>query len=479
MTFPDGEQDIKAAIDLQLHHLPVNLAGRAIGDLVETPVAADPVKRAIIDLLVDAIPCAYIAQPPLFPLVTLEAVNRSIRDGNTDQSSYAYGVFALALVSHMGDISTACQFSEMSLRLNERFDNPRLRGTLLHLHGDHVNFWRRHFASGLPILQQAFAACLEVGDLVYAGFLAFQTVWHLIEKGDVLADVLSSSTKYAAFAQESHNDAVYQTILLEQRFVASLQGRTRDPLTFDDDTLDEAACVAGIAKAAFGCGIVFYHIMKQILGFLYGRWTEALAAAEQAEPVLGAAMAMPIEATYHFFHALTLTALYPTASAVAQEQYRRLLDEKASRLRIWAEHSPENYRNRYALVSAEIARIEGRDVDAMRSYEEAVRSARESGFLHNEAIASELAGRFYMAADLETNGYAHLRNARACFALWGGDGKVRQLESLYPRLAVAEGHPRAETMDAASQRLDVTTVVKASQAPFPRVKSSSQDLSSD
>jgi len=464
VAFPGGEQDIKAAIELQLHHLPANLAGRAIGDLVETPVAADPVKRAIIDLLVDAIPCAYIAQPPLFPLVTLEAVNRSIRDGNTDQSSYAYGVFALALVSHVGDISSACQFSEMSLRLNERLNNPRLRGTLLHLHGDHVNFWRRHFATGLPILDEAFAACLEVGDLVYAGFLAFQTVWHLIEKGDVLADVLSSSTRYAAFAQQSRNDAVYQTIRLEQRFIASLQGRTKDPVTFDDDTLDEAACVAGITKAAFGCGIVFYHIMKQILGFLYGQYAKALASAEQAEPVLGAAMAMPIEATYHFFHALTLTALYPTEPAVDQERYRRLLDEKASKLRIWAEHSPENYRNRHALVSAEIARIEGRDVDAMRFYEQAIRSARENGFLHNEAIASELAGRFYLAVGLETNGYAHFRNARACFALWGADGKVRQLESLYPRLAAAEGPPRAETMDAAIERLDVTAVVKASQA---------------
>ena len=464
VVFPQSEQDIKAAIAVQLHQLPINLAGRAIGELVEAPVAADPIKGAIIDLLVDAVPCAYIAQPPLFPLVTLEAVNRSITHGNTDQSSYAYGVFALALVSHVGDISSACQFSEMSLRLNERFNNPLLRGTLLHLHGDHVNFWRRHFATGLPILEQAFAACLEVGDLVYAGFLAFETVWQLIEKGDVLDDVLSLSTRYSAFAQQSRNDAVYETIRLEQRFVTSLQGKTKDPLSFDDSTFDEATCLAAIAKASFGCGIVFYHIMKQILAVLYGRYAEALAAAGQAEPVLGAAMAMPIEATYHFFHALTLTALYSTATAIEQEQYRRLIDEKAAKLQLWAEHCPENYRNRHALVSAEIARIEGRDVDAMRFYEEAIRSARENGFLHNEAIASELAGRFYLAAGLETNGYGHFGNARACFALWGAAGKVRQLESLYPRLAAAEGPRRAQTMDAAIERLDVTTVVKASQA---------------
>ncbi|GLR85263.1 trifunctional serine/threonine-protein kinase/ATP-binding protein/sensor histidine kinase [Bradyrhizobium iriomotense] len=465
VTFPDTDQDITAAIEAQFGNLPVNLAGRPIGALLDAAVAIDPVRRTIIELLVDATPCAYIARPPLFPLVALEGVNRSIRDGNTEQSSYVYGVFALWLVSLKGDIGSAYQFSEMSLRLNERFNNLRLRGTLLHLHGDHVNFWRRHFATGLPILEQAFEACLEVGDLVYAGFLAFETVWQLIEKGDALEDVLTSAGRYAAFAKQSHNDAVFETIRIEQQFIASLQGRTKTPLSFEDGTFDEATCFATIARAAFGCGIVFYHIMKQILAVLYGQYEDAMEAAVEAESVLGAAMAMPIEATHHFCHALTLTGLYPTASALQQEHYRSLLDEKLKKLRLWADNCPENYHSRYALVSAEIARIEQRDMDAMRLYEEAIRSAHEGGLIHNEAMASELAGQFYLAVGLETGGYAHLRNARACFLVWGADGKVRQLDELYPHLKENEPAPGVtSTISAPIEHLDLATVIKVSQA---------------
>src|SRR5262249_40220142 len=459
VTFPETDQEISAAIEAQFRDVPINLAGRPIGALLDAPVAADAVKRTIIDLLVDTAPGAYIARPPLFPLVALVAVNRSMRDGNTNQSSYAYAVFALMFVSSVGDMDTAFQFSEMSLRLNERFNNPRLRGTLLHLHGDHVNFWRRHFATGLPILQQAFAACLEVGDLGYAGFLGFETVWQVIEKGDSLEDVLDVAARYAGFAQQSHNLAVYETIRLQQRFVASLQGRTADPLIFSDESFDETACVAAIARAAFGCGIVFHHIMKQMLAVLYGRYPEALQAAADAEPVLGAAMAMPIEATHHFYRALTLTALYPQAPPDQQTAHRRALDLIMPKLRLWADHCPENYRNRYALASAEIARIEGRDLDAMRLYEEAIRSAHENDFVQNEALASELAGRFYLARGLDTGGYAHLRNARACYALWGADGKVKDLEASYPAVATPGRHPRTEPMEAAIQKLDVTTVV--------------------
>ncbi|MGV7219365.1 AAA family ATPase [Bradyrhizobium sp. UFLA05-112] len=464
VTFPDNDQDIKAAVEAQFRNLPVNLAGRPVGALLDAEVAVDPISRAIIELLVDATPCAYIARPPLFPLVALEGVNRSITDGNTEQSSYVYGVFALWLVSLKGDIDSAYQFSEMSLRLNERFKNLRLRGTLLHLHGDHVNLWRRHFATGLPILEQAFEACLEVGDLVYAGFLAFETVWQLIEKGETLEDVLTSASRYAAFAKQSHNEAVFETIRLQQQFIGSLRGRTKSPLSFEDGTFDEATCVATIVKAAFGCGIVFYHIMKQILAVLYGQYEDALQAAADAEPVLGAAMAMPIEATYHFCHALTLIGLYPTASAPQQAQYRKLIDEKLKKLKLWADNCPENYHNRYALVSAEIARLEGRQMDAMRQYEAAIRSAHENGLIQNEAMASELAGQFYLAVELETNGYAHLRNARACYALWGADGKVLQLESRYPNLATGESYRQIETAAAAIQKLDVNTLLKASQA---------------
>jgi predicted ATPase len=242
--------------------------------------------QAAINLLVEAMPCAYIGRPKLFPLITSKAVNFSLRYGHTEQSSFAYAVYAVILVSAVGDVPAAFQYSEMSLRLNEQLKNSRLRGTLLHLHGDHINFWRRHFSTGMPILEQAFLACLEVGDLVYAGFLAFETVWQAIEKGDTLQDVLALSMKYAAFAQESHNDAVYQTIRLEQQFIASLEGRTKDPMSFADDMFDEEACFDAIVKATFGCGIVFYRIMQQILAFVHGRYAQALEAAAHAEPML-------------------------------------------------------------------------------------------------------------------------------------------------------------------------------------------------
>ena len=465
VTFPESDDEIQAAAEAEFRAVTANLGGRRIGDLLDAPAADAPEVRAIIDLLVDAAPGAYNGRPKLFPLVTMKAVNFSLRYGHTDQSSYAYAVHALTLVSVYGDLAQAFEFSEMALRLNDRFNNARLRGTLLHLHGDHVNFWRRHFATGVPILEQGFRACLEVGDLVYAGHLAFLTVWQAIERGVPLAEARTLAARNAEFARQSHIDAVYQTIELEQQFVASLQGRTSDPLTFDAAGFDEGASLATIEKSSFGCGIVFHRIMKQILAFLHGRHAEALDAARLAEPMLGAARATPIEATHHFYHALTLTALYPGAPVSEQAQFARLLEGTLTKLKLWADNCPQNYHNRYALVLAEIARIEGRPAEAMDLYEEAIRSARDNGFIQQEALAFELAARFYATRGFATFAHAYLRNARDGYLRWGAHGKVRQLDETDPQLRDEATAPHAPTAIAETvEHLDLGTVIKVSEA---------------
>ena len=129
------------------------------------------------------------------------------------------------------------------------------------------------------------------------------------------------AARNAKFARQSHNDAVYETIQLERQFVASLQERTSDPLKFDAAGFDEGASLATIARLLSVAASSFHQIMKQILAFLHGHYAEALDAARLAEPMLGAAMATPIEATHHFYYALTLTALYPARRRTSRRNW--------------------------------------------------------------------------------------------------------------------------------------------------------------
>ena len=56
-----------------------------------------------------------------------------------------------------------------------------------------------------------------------------------------------------------------------------------------------------------------------------------------------------------------------------------------------------------------------------------------------KAVAHELAARFYDARGFETPADAYPRRARQCYLRWRAQGKVRQLDRLYPHLAGPEG----------------------------------------
>src|SRR5438874_13447695 len=102
-------------------------------------------------------------------------------------------------------------------------------------------------------------------------------------------------------------------------------------------------------------------------------------------------------AEYHFYGALSQAASCESAAAGQRRQHVEALIAHHRQLEIWAANCPENFENRAALVGAEIARIDGRELDAEHLYEQAIRSAHANAFVHNEALANELAAGFYAA----------------------------------------------------------------------------------
>src|SRR6202046_21061 len=161
-------------------------------------------------------------------------------------------------------------------------------------------------------------------------------------------------------------------------------------------------------------------------------------------------------AEYHFYAALARAATSDSSPSDAQRRSLDALCAPHLQLETWSRHCSENFANREALVGAEIARIEGREGDAMRLYEKAVRSARDNGFVQNEALANELASNFYAALGFETISQAYLRNARSCYLRWGADGKVRQMDYANPHL-LQQPAPSASTatIGASIEQLDV------------------------
>src|ERR1700730_13126602 len=210
----------------------------------------------------------------------------------------------------------------------------------------------------------------------------------------------------------------------------------------------------------------WYWIRKMQARYLAGEYAAAADSLSKAQPLGGDPFSQHFEAAeFWFYGALSHAASWDSAPTDEKQRHSEALKAHQDQLDIWARNCPENFENRATLVSAEIARIQGRELEAEHLYEQAIRSAHENGFVQNEGLAYEVAARFYAAVGIATYRNAYQQNARACYVRWGADRKVRQMDLKYPHLVP---HPQrlgsGPTLDTLIERLDLTTVVKLSQA---------------
>jgi diguanylate cyclase (GGDEF)-like protein/PAS domain S-box-containing protein len=462
MHFPPTDEEAQRVFAQEQTHFWQQMGTRGIADLEHLPVATDPEAQAMMSLLADAAACAYNARPLLTPLLYGRALNLALQHGNspsTCMTYISYGSFSVA----RGDIPAAFAFAELGLRLNERFGDARLRGTLLYVHGAHVNLWQRPLADSVPILEQGFAACQEVGNLVFAAFNAALLVSIVLESGEPLDEAGRIAHRYAGFAHEHRNEVIHPWMRIAEQLVANLQGRTRAPDSLEDDDFDEVRCLAAFARGNFHTGVANFHLTRSIACTFQRRGAAALAAAESCERVVRAVRSMPLEATHHFFHCLALCAAWPEADDAQRAAWRGLLATKLTQLEFWASHCPANYANRLALVRAEVARVEGRALDAMGHYDEAIRAAREHGFVQNEGLANQLAAEFHRRRGFDRIADAYLVDARYCYQRWGASALVAAIDQAHPALAV-ERRDAAQRAQTKVEHLDLMSVLKASQA---------------
>ncbi|HVK93976.1 MAG TPA: EAL domain-containing protein, partial [Noviherbaspirillum sp.] len=470
MRFPLTVPEVEAATEAEMRDISAYLQGRRIADIANAALLDDADMGMAIAFLVEAFPVAYLIRPDYFTLIIARAVKLSLHYGNSEDACKAYSVYGCTLAALTNDISAGIEFSEMALELNRKLHGRRRTGRMLMMHACGISPLKNAIANVVPTMDQALAACIESGDLVYANYVAMAYFWFMLQKGDTLDEIWHTAHRHGEFVRQSHNETVYHAIRFQQQLVTSLKGQAPAPASMDDADFDERAAWSAMEKAGFGLGIENTYILKQISAFFYGDYAGALAAAQQAAKVSNKRLKrIYTESFHHSYLGLTLAALYPQAPAAEQRQFAAMLAEELARHKLWADHCPQNFLNCYALLGAEIARIEGREHDAERLYEQAIHSARENGFIQNEATAFELASAFYRARVFELIADTYLREARAGYTRWGADGKVAQLDARYPQLHTQPASASMLAEGCAVVPLDVLSVTKASQAISSRI----------
>jgi predicted ATPase/signal transduction histidine kinase/DNA-binding NarL/FixJ family response regulator len=447
------------------------LGDRPIEALLDLPRMTDPVACGTMDVLTSLVTPALYTDENLRCLVIGRMGNLSLEHGNSDASCYAYTAVGNVLGPYFGDYTAGFRFGELGLDLVEQRGTDRLKARVYLAFGNLAKPSIRHVRMGRSLPRHAFDTAQRAGDLTYAGFSRNNLVTFLLASGDALAEVQREAEYGLDFARQARFGLVVELITAQLQLIRTLRGLTPIFGCFDHAGFDEERFERHLEELPrLSIAVCLYWIRKLQARVLADDHAAAQAAAAKAERLLWMSPAIFERADYHFYTALALAALVEAATGAERTGHLEALAAHQRQLQEWAGHCPENFENRAALVDAEIGRLDGRDLDAERLYEQAIRSARENGLVHNEAIAYERASAFYRARGFDQIAHLYLRNARQCYVRWGAEGKVRQLDGRYPQLIESQQLTPSTTFAASAEQLDLLSVIKASQSISGRIR---------
>src|SRR5215813_972182 len=442
------------------------LGSRSIEDVLDLPLMADPDALATVGVLTKLVPPAFFSDRNLDILAICRAVNLSLERGNCDASCLAYVTLGRIAGPRFGDYQAAFRFGQAGFELVERRGLRRFQASTYTVFAVWIALWMKHVRSSLDLLRRALEAANRVGDLTFAAYARLNINSDLLFAGALLNEAQREAEESLTSAQRAQFGLIIDFTNGQLALIRTLRGLTAKFGCFDGGQIEELPFELHLASnPALAIAECWYWVRKLQARYLAGDYAAAMEASAKALRLLWTSPAFCEEAEYHFFTALSRAASCESGTADERGQHLYSLYADHRQLEIWAANCPENFENRAALVGAEIARIENRDLDAMRLYEKAIHSSRANGFVHNEAVAYERASTFYRARGFDHIADTYLRDARACYAAWGADGKVTQLDRLYPELKEPPPLPSpTSTITTPVEGLDLATVIRVSQA---------------
>ncbi|MGK7895557.1 MAG: ATP-binding protein, partial [Xenococcus sp. (in: cyanobacteria)] len=481
LGFPLPKSPIQSDIKQALEKTKTLWTDKAPLDLITLPEMEIAESQAAIQILSTIIPIAYQVSPPMFVLSVLKQVDLSLQYGNTYLSAHAYGSYGCILCSMTGEIESGFQFGQLSLTLLEKFPAKELKAKSLYAINAIVTHWKEYIGSTLKPLLDCYTYALESGDLFHAAWAIYMYGYHSYFIGTELSELEQEMAFHSEQLGQIRQESVKQVNNICRQAALNLMGMNDNPLELRGTAYDEYIMLPLAQEDKNYTVICKYYIQKLTLCYLFGDELTAVEAAKSAESYLSAVVGYVDVPLFHFYDSLAILSVFPNIDESEREAILDRVIANQEKMEKWAHYAPSNYLHKFELVEAERYRVLGNKAEALDYYDRSIAKSKENGYIQEEALANELAGKFYLNWGKEKVAAGYMQEAYYCYAHWGAIAKTEQIEQTYPQLLtpilqqvepssshITTTHSIAQknmvTVSTTTSFLDMTSAIKASQA---------------
>ncbi|MEH2174346.1 AAA family ATPase [Nostoc sp.] len=442
----------------------------SLAGLSAMPVMTDPYKLCAMQILKLLCSPVFMAKPEIFPQIIITTIGLCIEYGNSPLSAFGFGFYGL-LLSGTGRVDEGYHAGKIALELLEMFNARELTAKVYNLFNSNIRSWKEHARNSIAPLQEAVQIGLETGDIEWGGYAAANLCSYLFFCEDNLAYTVQKQAIYIDLCIKIQQENPTHFIQIWRQLGLNFCGLAQDKYRLIGESFNETNILPRLIAAKTGTVLYIFYVAKTILLYHFGEYDQALKQAHLAQQQAGAAFGFMQVAVLNFYHSLALLADYSEVQPTYQQTYLQQVEANQKQMQFWAHHAPMNYLHKWHLVEAERYRVFGQVMEAMDAYDRAITLARENEYLQEEALANELAAKFYLVNHRMTIAKAYLQEARYGYLRWGATAKVQDLEKQYSQLlelrSQRTGTGKVNTTESAATKLeilDLETVLKASQA---------------
>jgi len=457
------------------------LAFRPTSRLAESPPMVDPEKLAAMRILACLASAAYVTVPELVPLIAFKTIHLSLKYGIAPAT--AYGLTGLGLVqsSVMGDIEGGYRLGNLALALVGGQTSEELKAKTMFAVNCFLRHWKEHIRETLAPLLESYRRGLETGDLECAAVSAFIHSRYSYFAGRNLTTLEREMEAFGESLTQLNQESPLHTHRMTRQAVLNLMDKSAAPYVLEGEAYNEREMLDKHVRDNDARSLLLYHFNKLTLSYLFERYDDAVNHLDESLPFLDKGRGTHTVCMFNLYGSLAMLAL---ADQSDPERKRRVLQKVKKYQRAlgkWAQYAPMNNLHRFYLVEAERFRVLGKTHAAADYFDRAIHLARENRYLNEEALANEIAGRFYFGQDRPNIGKAYIEQARYCYELWGAAAKVAHLDGTYFYAADHTGYAKeresvirvATTTPTSSSHprdFDVESVVKASHVISSEIK---------
>ncbi|MGC1248576.1 MAG: AAA family ATPase [Spirulinaceae cyanobacterium] len=469
------EHPTKEDIERGQREVQIALGTKAIEELVDLPLMEANDKLAAMGIVSSAITASYSAFPAMMPLFIFEQVKLSLEYGNTSLSVPAYAYYGSILCGIFQDVDNGYRFGELALDLLDFLDTKEVKAKTFHIVNSLVKHFRASIRDTLHFSLDAYQIGLETGDIEYAAHGASSYTLHYYFLGENLVQFQAEIVTYRNTISQLKQQSDWQTISIFYQVALNLTGNAENPCYLVGEAYDVEVWFPWYIKANSRSSVYLVNLQTSILCYLFGELPKAFDNIEAAAQDLDVAVGSLLTPIFHFYAALIKLAVANANDVKEKEKIIAQIAEHQQIIKFLSDCAPVNFLHKFYLVEAEKHRFLGNFIEAMDSYDNAIALAKETQYLNEEALANELAAKFYLSRGKKKIARAYLLDAYSCYLNWGAKAKADQLENQYPQLFASNHNhlgfsvestqfTNSSTSNKYGRFLDLATVIKSSQA---------------